>query len=67
MEIVIVFERGLGISFARVDRLNSIKAQKQDQAKVSGKKIKHNIYITLKMICINHVMRWQHSGKNRIS
>lgn len=44
MEIVIVFERGLGISFARVDRLNSIKTQKQDQAEVSGAKIKHNIY-----------------------
>lgn len=44
MEIVIVIERGLGISFARVDRLNSIKAKKQDQAEVSGEKIKHNIY-----------------------
>lgn len=40
MEIVIVIERGLGISFACVDRLNSIKAKKQDQAKVSGEKNK---------------------------
>lgn len=43
LEIVIVFERGLGISFARADRFNSIKAQKQkakqDQTEVSGKYI----------------------------
>lgn len=43
-EIVIVFQRELGIYFARADRLNSIKAQKQkakqDQTEVSGKIIK---------------------------